>query len=138
MQQYQLKQSSNQHRFCIVLYCLVLFAIVVFFRESILLASSLGLLTLLLLINDQFKYRLLKSQDPTIVTLRDATSKVGYNHLQFERFRIFSTRWFLILQLKNEQTSKNVMLLSDRFNNIDEYLQFRYQIINMSRNQYVA
>ncbi len=138
MQQYQLKQSANQNLFRIALYCLVLFAIGVFFHESILLCGLLGLLTLLLLYRDQFRYRLLKSRDPTIVTLRGNTTGVEFDRLRFERFRVFSSRWFLILQMRNEQSSKNVMLVPDRFNCIQEYLQFRYQIINMSRNQYVA
>jgi len=138
MQQYQLRQSPMQNLFSIILYCLMLIAIGIFFHDSLLLGGSLGLLTLLLLFREQLKYWLLKSRDPTIVTLRDSTAEVEFDQSRFDRLRVFSSRWFLILQMKNVQSSKNVMLVPDRFNSIDEYLQFRYQIMNMSRIQHVA
>lgn len=138
MQQYYLKQSSDLNLFTIIIYCLVLVLIGVFLHGMILLSAALMLLTVLLLYRDQCRYKLLKSRDPTIVTLRDSTNRVELDHLQFERYRVFCNRWFLILQMKNQQTSKNLMLVSDRFNTINEYLRFRYQIINMSRNQHVA
>ncbi len=138
MQQYYLKQSSDLNLFTIIFYCLVLVLIGVFLHGMILLSAALMLLTVLLLYRDQCRFKLLKSRDPTIVTLRDNTNRVELDHLQFERYRVFCNRWFLILQMKNQQTSKNLMLVSDRFNTINEYLRFRYQIINMSRNQHVA
>ena len=138
MQQYQLKQSSSLNFFSIILYCLVLLAIGTFFHRMDLLSVLPGLLTMLLLFRKLYRYQLLESQDPTIVTLNDSTSRVGVNQLQFEDFKVFSNRWFLILQMKNEQTSKNMMLVADRFKTIEEYLGFRYQLINLSRKQYVA
>ncbi len=138
MQQYYLKQSSDLNLFIIIIYCLVLVLIGVFLHGMILLSAALMLLTVLLLYRDQCRFKLLKSRDPTIVTLRDNTNRVELDHLHFERYRVFCNRWFLILQMKNQQTSKNLMLVSDRFNTINEYLRFRYQIINMSRNQHVA
>lgn len=143
MQQYQLKQSSSLNLFKIGLYCLAVVAISVFLKGMILVSGPLALLTVLLLLRDQSRYRLLKSLDPAIFTLYSGTtSRVGLNHLgdnfEFEQFRLFTNRWFLILQMRNEQVSKNIILLSDRFNTINEYLRFRYQIINMSRGQHVT
>ncbi len=138
MQQYHIKQSSILNLFSVILYCLVLVAIGVFLHGMIILSGALGLLTALLFYRNQRKYKLLKSRDPTIVTLQDNTDSVELDDHQFEQYRVFSNRWFLILQMKNEQTGKNVMLVSDRFNTINEYLRFRYQIINMSKNQHVA
>jgi hypothetical protein len=142
MQQYQLKQSSALNRFTIALYCLAIMAIGIFLHGMILLSGALIVLASLLLFRDQCRYRLLKSRDPTLVTLHDSTDMVELNQLgdrlQFEHFRLFSNRWFLILQMKNQQVNKNVMLVSDRFNTINEYLRFRYSIINMCRNQHAA
>lgn len=142
MQQYQLKQSSALNRFTIALYCLAIVAIGIFLHGMILLSGALIVLAALLLFRDQYRYRLLKSNDPSLVTLHDSTARVELNHLgdrlQFEQFRLFSNRWFLILQMKNEQANKNVMLVPDRFNSLNEYLQFRYAIVNMCRNQHVA
>jgi len=142
MQQYQIKQSPALNRFTIVLYCLAVIALSAFLNEMILISGSLILLAALLLFRDQSRYRLLKSLDPMIITLRDNTARVELNHLgdhfQFDRFRLFTNRWFLILQMRNEGVSKNIILLSDRFITLNQYLRFRYQIINMSRNQYAT
>jgi len=142
MQQYQLKQSSALNLFTIVLYCLAIVAIGIFLQSMILLSGALIVLATLLLFRDQYRYRLLKAKDPTLVTLHDSTAMVELNHLgdqlQFEQFRIFSNRWFLILQMKNEQANKNIMLVSDRFSSLNEYLQFRYAIVNMCRNQHAS
>ena len=142
MQQYKIKQSPALNRFTIVLYCLAAIALSAFLNEMILISGSLTLLAVLLLFRDQSRYRLLKSLDPMIITLRDNTDRVELNHLgdhlQFDQFRLFTNRWFLILQMKNEQVSKNIILLSDRFITFNQYLRFRYQIINMSRNQYAT
>lgn len=142
MQQYQIKQSPALNRFTIVLYCLAVIALSAFLNEMILISGSLTLLAVLLLFRDQSRYRLLKSLDPMIITLRDNTVRVELSHLgdhlQFDQFRLFTNRWFLILQMKNEQVSKNIILLSDRFITFNQYLRFRYQIINMSRNQYAT
>ena len=53
---------------------------------------------------------------------------------QYEQFKLFVNRWFLILQLNNGNSHKNLLLVPDRFDSMHEYLQFRYQIINMNRN----
>lgn len=142
MQQYQLKQSPALYLFTIILYCLAVITVIAFLHHMILLSGSLTLLAALLLFREHARYRLLKSLDPTIITLRDSTARVELNHLddrlQFDQFRLFSNRWFLILQMRNEQVSKNIILLSDRFITLNQYLSFRYQIINMSKNQHAA
>ena len=142
MQQYQLKQSSTLNLFTIGLYCLVIAAIFIFLHGMILLAVPLALLAILFLFKDQSAYRLLKKHDPTIVTLYDDKTRIELNHpgdrLQYDQFRLFTNRWFLILQMKNKHASKNVMLVADQFRTINEYLRFRYQIINMNRNRHAT
>jgi len=142
MQQYQIKQSAALNRFTIVLYCLAVIALSVFLDEMIFIFGLLTLLAALLLFRDQSRYRILKSFDPMIITLRDNTARIELDHLgdhlRFDQFRLFTNRWFLILQMRNERVSKNIILLSDRFITLNQYLRFRYQIINMSRNQYAT
>lgn len=142
MQQYQLKQSPTLNLLTIALYGLVLVAIFVFLHEKIFISVSLTGLTMLLLIRDQSRYRRLKAKDPTLLTLAHSTASIGLDHqgdhFKFEQFRLFSNRWFLILQMSNERVSRNVMLVPDRFDSIDEYLRFRYQIGNMSRLQHAT
>lgn len=143
MQQYQLIQSFTLNRYALALYGLLVVTVGMFFSQGVNIVSALLLvLSVLLLVKDQSRYRLLKSQDPTIVILSNTKSRVVLkeegNLYQFDRLRLFSTRWFLILQLKNEHASKNIMLVPDRFRTINEYLQFRYQMINMNRVQNVS
>jgi len=142
MQQYQLIQSSTLNLFIIVMYILVVSAIFMFFDGMLFISHSLALLTLLLLYRDQSIHRQLKSQDPTIITLHNSKTSLELhhlgNHFQFEKIRLFSNRWFLILQLRNEHLSKNVMLVPDRFKKINDYLRFRYQIINMVKNHHAT
>ena len=142
MQQYRLKQSSTLNLLTTGLYCLVLVTINIFLHEMIFLAASLTVLTLLLLIRAQSRYQRLRLQDPTIVSLSSSEARIDLSyqgeHLQYERFRVFSNRWFLILQMRNQQTSQNLMLVSDRFNSFNEYLNFRYLAGKMSRIQHVT
>ena len=142
MQQYQLKQSSTLNLLTIGLYCLVLVTINVFLHETILLAASLTVLTLLLLIHAQSRYKRLSLQGPTILSLSNSVARVDLSHqgehLRFEQFRVFSNRWFLILQVRNQHASQNLMLVSDRFNSFNEYLNFRYLVGKMSRIQHVT
>ncbi len=142
MQQYRLKQSSTLNLLTTGLYCLVLVTINIFLHETIFLAASLTLLTLLLLIRAQSRYQRLRLQDPTIVSLSSSTTRVDLSyqgeHFRYEQFRVFSNRWFLILQMRNQHTSQNLMLVSDRFNSFNEYLNFRYLAGKMSRIQHVT
>ena len=142
MQQYQIKQSSILNQFSIVLYCLAIIAFSALLDEMILISGLLILLATLLLIREQCRYRLLKSLDPTIVTLHDDSAGVELDylgdHFQFDQIRIFTNRWFIILQMKNKQVSKNIILFYDRFVTLNHFLRFRYQIINMSRNQHAT
>ena len=142
MQQYRLKQSSTLNLLTTGLYCLVLVTINIFLHEMIFLAASLTVLTLLLLIRAQSRYQRLRLQDPTIVSLSSSEARIDLSyqgeHLQYERFRVFSNRWFLILQMRNQHTSQNLMLVSDRFNSFNEYLNFRYLAGKMSRIQHVT
>ena len=142
MQQYRLKQSSTLNLLTTGLYCLVLVTINIFLHEMIFLTVSLTVLTLLLLIRAQLRYQRLRLQDPTIVSLSGSTARINLSyqgeHLQYERFRVFSNRWFLILQMRNQHTSQNLMLVPDRFNSFNEYLNFRYLAGKMSRIQHVT
>ena len=142
MLQYQLIQSSTLNRYSLVLYGLLVVTVGLFSHGVTIISTLLLALSVLLLVKDQSRYRLLKSQDPTMVILSNTKSRIVLkeqgNLYQFDRFRLFSTRWFLILQLKNKNESKNIMLVPDRFRTINEYLQFRYQMINMNKVQHVT
>jgi hypothetical protein len=134
---YQIRESTEINTFVLLLYGLALLSVVVFVSGSWLM-TLLSLLLILLLITDLTRHKAADRDDPMALTLHDKTGRIeikqaNRNH-QYARFKLFSNRWFLILQLKNEESHKNLFLIPQRFRSTGEYLQFRYAIINMSRN----
>jgi hypothetical protein len=136
--QYPVYQSRLARSFLLAIYGVSILAVVIFI-SSAWLKILLSLLLFLLLVVDL--QRLNNNRAETLI-LNDQTGRIDFAQAQqnegYEQYKLFSNRWFLILQLKNAHSSKNLLLLADRFRSINEYLQFRYQIINMSRNQNVA
>jgi hypothetical protein len=134
---YQIRESTEINTFVLLLYGLALLSVVVFVSSAWLM-TLLSLLLILLLITDLARHKAAVRDDPMALTLHDKTGRIeikqaNRNH-QYARFKLFSNRWFLILQLKNEESHKNLFLIPQRFRSMREYLQFRYAIINMSRN----
>ncbi|MCZ6470182.1 MAG: hypothetical protein O6649_02350, partial [Gammaproteobacteria bacterium] len=70
-------------------------------------------------------------------TLNDKTGGIELyqqgRQQQFTQFRLYANRWFLILQLKNDEVSKNLLLAPRGFSSIAEFLRFRYAIVNMNK-----
>jgi len=134
---YQIRDSSGIKTFTLLLYGLTLLAVVVFV-SSLWLMTLLSLLLILLLITDLTRHKAAVRDDPMALTLHDKTGRIeikqANRNQQYAQFKLFSNRWFLILQLKNEESHKNLLLIPQRFRSMREYLQFRYAIINMSRN----
>ena len=99
----------------------------------------LGLIALLVLsfAKDRSRYLALQARDPAGLTLNDKTGRIELyqqgSRRQFTRFRLFANRWFLILQLSNDDTSENLLLTPQGFSSIAEFLRFRYQIMNMNK-----
>lgn len=96
---------------------------------------GLILLIALQLFKDFGKY---KSLTNIALTLNTKTKEIQVEikgiSKTFEHFKLYSNRWFLILQLRQKGRSENLLLLSDRFHSITEYLLFRYQIKKMNQN----
>ena len=134
---YQIRESTEINTFVLLLYGLALLSVVVFVSSAWLM-TLLSLLLILLLITDLARHKATARDDPMALTLHDKTGRIEIRQAdqnqQYGRFKLFTNRWFLILQLKNDQTHKNLLLIPQRFRSMREYLQFRYAIINMSRN----
>ena len=134
--QYQFRQSTVIFAFTLWLYCLAMLAVTLYIDS---LWLMLGLIALLVLsfAKDRSRYLALQARDPAGLTLNDKTGRIELyqqgSRRQFTRFRLFANRWFLILQLSNDDTSENLLLTPQGFSSIAEFLQFRYQIINMNK-----
>ena len=130
---FSLKQSFKLFSFLLYFNLITLLLIVIYFNNWI----QWGLISLVLLqlYSDFGRYKLV-TQMALVLNLKTNEIQIekGVNSQFFDYFRLYSNRWFLILQLRQNNRSENLMLLSDRFNSISEYLLFRHQIKKMNRN----
>ena len=134
---YQIRESTEINRFTVLLYGLTLLAVIVFVNGAWLM-TLLSLLLILLLISDLTRHKAATCDDPIVLTLYDKTGRIDVKRAnqeeQYGQFKLFSNRWFLILQLKSDKNHINMFLIPQRFQSMHEYLQFRYAIISMSGN----
>ena len=130
---FSLKQSFKLFSFLLYFNLITLLLIVTYFNSWI----QWGLISLVLLqlYSDFGRYKLV-TQMALVLNLKTNEIQIekGVNSQFFDYFRLYSNRWFLILQLRQNNRSENLMLLSDRFNSMSEYLLFRHQIKKMNRN----
>lgn len=121
---------------------LVILAILVFV-DQILMAGLLALLSILLMISDYLQWKHLDLQALTDILLFPDSGIIEIQHQgrrqRFKCFSLYLNRWFLIVILRDhQQQSKNFLLLADRFGSVADYLNFRHQILKMSRVQYAT
>ena len=130
---FSLKQSFKLFSFLLYFNLITLLLIVIYFNNWI----QWGLISLVLLqLSSDFGRYKLVTQMALVLNLKTNEIQIekGVNSQFFDYFRLYSNRWFLILQLRQNNRSENLMLLSDRFNSMSEYLLFRHQIKKMNRN----
>jgi hypothetical protein len=141
VQQYRIRQSPSLKILNLSLYLLVIFTILTF-ADEIWLAGLLVLLAMLLMISDWLRLRSEKLQTTTALTLYPDSGEIEIRHLdhcqRFKNFTPYINRWFVILKLRNRDVSRHFLLSGERFGSMTEYLNFRRQILEMSRDQYVA
>ena len=130
---FSLKQSFKLFSFLLYFNLITLLLIVIYFNSWI----QWGLISLVLLqlYSDFGRYKLV-TQMALVLNLKTNEIQIekGVNSQFFDYFRLYSNRWFLILQLRQNNRSENLMLLSDRFHSMSEYLLFRHQIKKMNRD----
>ncbi|MCZ6667131.1 MAG: hypothetical protein O6932_00465 [Gammaproteobacteria bacterium] len=134
--QHQFRQPAVIFALTLLLYSLAIVAVTVYI-DSLWLMVALVTLLVLWLATDRSRYRALQAQDPAGITLNDQTGGIELyqqgSQQQFTQFRLYANRWFLILQLKNGEVSKNLLLAPRGFSSIAEFLRFRYAIVNMNK-----
>lgn len=128
-----LKQSLKLFSFLLCFHLIVLALIITYFNNWI--QFGLILLVLLLLYEDFRRYKLVSN---TTLFINLKTNKIQIENdgdsQFFNHFRLYSNRWFLILQLHRKDSSVNLMLVSDRFHSMAKYMLFRHQIKQMNQN----
>jgi hypothetical protein len=132
---YQLKQSRALFGFLLGLYLTLFLLVAIYFTGW--LQFGLILLVLAHLYFEINRYKSSSIYGQTVLTLNSRTSEITINQNRldknFREFRLYSNRWFLILQLRQAHSSKSILIISDRFNSMTEYLSFRHQINRMDQ-----
>ncbi|MCZ6469860.1 MAG: hypothetical protein O6649_00720 [Gammaproteobacteria bacterium] len=135
--QHQFRQPAVIFALTLLLYSLAIVAVTVYI-DSLWLMLALVTLLVLWLATDLTRYRALQARDPAGLMLNDETGGIELyqqgRQRQFTQFRLFANRWFLILQLKNDEVSNNLLLTPQGFSSIAEFLRFRFAIVNMNKN----
>jgi hypothetical protein len=130
---FSLKRSFKLFSLLLCFHLIVLALIITYFNSWV--QFGLILLVLLLLYSDFSRYRVVRN---TALVLNLKTNEIQLEDDRdsqfFDHFRLYSNRWFLILQLRRKDRSANFMLVSDRFNSMEKYLLFRHQIKKMNQN----
>ena len=130
---YEIKPSKSQLVLILVVHGLVAVAIIFYQQPGLLKLSALALVTLLavhecmnLIRQGIIKLRF-DSRGASIVL------EQGGQPYFYRKNKVYQTRWFAILKLINEQNSRTLILIPDRFNSIQCYRSLRYRLCQRER-----
>lgn len=133
---YQLKQSRILLGYLLSLCLIIIFLVVTYFNGW--LQIALILLISIYLYVEINRYKLSANEDSTTVSLNSITNEIQIKQKKidknFDNFKLYSNRWFLILHLRQANNCCHLILLGDRFSSVTEYLSFRHQIKRMDSN----
>ncbi|MDH3634817.1 MAG: hypothetical protein OES20_08940 [Gammaproteobacteria bacterium] len=125
---YEIKPSKSQLALLLVVHGLVAVAIIFFQQPGLLKLSALALVLLLAVHGSRSLVR------QEIIKLRfdsrgaSIELEQGGQPYFYRKNKVYQTRWFAILKLINEQKSRTLILIPDRFNSIQSYRSLRYRL----------
>ena len=125
---YEIKPSRSQLVLLLLVHGLVAVAIIFYQQPGLFKLSALALV-LLLAVHES---RSLMRQG--IIKLRfdsrgaSIELEQGGQPYFYCKNKVYQTRWFAILKLINEQKSRTLILIPDRFNSIQSYRSLRYRL----------
>ncbi len=137
MVMYQLKPSLALLCINFSLYLLAAVTLLIYFQNGL---TSLMLfsLTILLSMHDLLHYRQKTEQTPEKLSLNLRSGSIDWrfndDYRQFSEYSVYTCRWGMILVLKQPKFRQHLILLADRFKNIHEYLDLRYQLIRLNQD----
>ena len=136
MKQYQLNPSPSLLIFTIALYLLACLGLLLYFNLTALSVLTVVLI-LLLLYSEIRKFIEIRKRNPVLISLRLSTGEIEWvakdNSQLFTRYSVYNSRWGMVLKLKSRWARNNLILLTDRFQHKNEYLDLRYQLIHLKQ-----
>jgi hypothetical protein len=130
---FQVHSSTSQSVFLVSSYAVTLLIALIYIDSALSLALMTGLLLLLAMV----EFRNWRRQQPVILSLnpgRDSIELEQAGKAQiYEKYKVYTCRWFAILQLIDNHKNRNLLLNSDRFISTGAYQDFRFVIQQMQR-----
>ncbi len=142
MKQYQIKPSLHLLVATLLLYGMFIAGLLVFF-DRIWSTSLLLLLALLLVLYEIQLYIQYTREKAEYLSVDLAEQCVKHEVSgicrQYEAFSVYTNRWWLTLKYGRRCIqNNNLMLLVDCFQSKSEYLDFRYQLIQLKKEIHVT
>jgi len=136
MKQYSLYPSPTLLSITMALYLLACLGLLVYFNTSVLTVLTI-LLILLLVVTEIKKFISTRKQKPELISLFLSTNEIEWapdgDSQLFTEYSVYTSRWGMVLKLRRRWARYNLILLADRFQDKNEYLDFRYQLIHLKQ-----
>lgn len=130
---FQIKPSTSQSVFLVSIYAVTLLVALIYI-DSLLSLSLLSGLVLLLAIVELRNWLKRQALTLTLNPGRDSIELEQAGKAQiYEKYKVYTCRWFAILQLIDNHKNRNLLLNSDRFISTGAYQDFRFVIQQMQR-----
>ncbi|TDJ29825.1 MAG: hypothetical protein E2O57_02345 [Gammaproteobacteria bacterium] len=130
---FQIKSSTSQAVFLVSIYALTL-VVGLIYIDSVLSLSILSGLVLLLAI---IEFRNWLQQQTVTLSLNPGRDSIGLEQAGkaqiYDKYKVYTCRWFAILQLVDNRKHRSLLLNSDRFISTGAYQDFRFVIQHMQR-----
>jgi len=130
---FQIKSSTSQSVFLVSIYALTL-VVGLIYIDSVLSLSILSGLVLLLAI---IEFRNWLQQQTVTLSLNPGRDSIGLEQAGkaqiYDKYKVYTCRWFAILQLVDNRKHRSLLLNSDRFISTGAYQDFRFVIQHMQR-----
>lgn len=136
MLEYQLKPSLVLLRISYSLYLFSAFILSAYYPLNFI-STSLFILIFLMAAQAWRSYSPNLNKSPDNLSLNASTGIIEWQKdgdiRQFSDYSVYTCRWGMILVLRKSQCRKNIILLADRFDNLHQYLDLRFQLIRLNQ-----
>ena len=141
MKQFQLKPSLSLLVTTLFLYGFFIISLYLYFTQSWLTVLLL-VLALLLMFREVQHYYQVDKRKPEYLSIDAFNQRIDHQTAdiirQYKSFNVYTNRWWLTLRLGQRIQNKNLVLLADCFQSKSDYLDFRYQLVQLNKGIHVT
>lgn len=128
---YEIRPSKRQLVFLLLSHALLALAIIFYLQPGLLKLASLALVLLFAIRESRslIRQEIIKLRLDTVGA--SVELEQGGQPYFYSKNKVYQARWFAILKLINEQQSRTLILIPDRFDSIQSYRRLRYRLRQM-------